>query len=67
MRKLTDFVFIDKYCIPIDQIRWIEERDNDLEIHIEYLAFPLIIKNYSINDLIKGFKQILGDNENEKD
>lgn len=66
MRKISDFIFIDKYCIPIDQIRWIEERDNDLEINIEYLAFPLRIENYTMNDLIKGFKQILGDDEDEK-
>lgn len=64
MRKVSDFVFIDKYCIPLENIRWIEERDNNLEINLEYCAFPLIVENYNMKDLIRGFDVILkGDNK----
>lgn len=56
MRRVTDFIFIHQYCIPIDEIFYFEQCDDELLIYLKGLAFPLHIEGLS-----KAFDEFLKD------
>ena len=53
MRKVTDFIFISQYCIPIDEIRYIQECDERIQIYLKDIVFPLSIEDVNFKDLHK--------------
>lgn len=66
MRRVTDFIFIHQYCIPIDEIFYFEQCDDELLIYLKGLAFPLHIEGFDLLGLSKAFDEFLK-NEGDKD
>lgn len=62
MRRVTDFIFIHQYCIPIDEIRYIQQCDEGIQIYLKDLVFPLNIEGFDLMGLSKAFDEFL---ENE--
>ena len=67
MRRTTDFIFISHYCIPIDEIRYIQECDEGLQIYLKDLVYPLNIEGVNFKGLHKYLIVLKGEDKDEKE
>lgn len=65
MRRLTDFIFINQYCKPIDEIRYIQECDEGIQIYLKDMVFPLAIERVNFKGLHKYLSVLKGSDKDD--
>lgn len=65
MRRVSDFIFINEYCIPIDEIRYIQECDEGIQIYLKDMVFPLNVEGVNFKSLHKYLKVLKGSDKDD--
>ena len=65
IRRVPDYIFIEHYCIPIDEIRYIHEDYNGIQVYLKDLVFPLDIEGVNLKDLHKRLMVLKGSDKDE--
>ena len=65
-RIVPDYIFINHYCISIDEIRYIHESDEGIQIYLKDMVYPLNIGDVNLNDFHKRLMVLKGSDKDEK-
>ena len=66
IRSVPDYIFIDDYCIPIDEIRYIHECDDGIQVYLKDMVIPLNIEGVYLKGLRKYLMVLKGSDKDEK-